>query len=48
MVLKVTDECINYDVCESEYPNSVISQGLDGFEIKPSKYSEYRGYFDES
>ena len=46
MALIITDECINCDVCEPECPNQAISQGLEIYEIDPSKCTECVGHFD--
>ena len=47
MALKITDECINCDVCEPECPNGAISQGDDIYEIDPSKCTECVGHYDQ-
>ena len=47
MALKITDECINCDVCEPECPNDAISQGVEFYEIDPHKCTECVGHFDE-
>ncbi len=46
MALKITDECINCDVCEPECPNQAISQGLDYYVIDPNLCTECVGHFD--
>ena len=46
MALMITDECINCDVCESECPNSAISEGEFIYEIDPAKCTECVGHFD--
>ena len=46
MALKITDECINCDVCEPECPNQAISQGLDYYVINPDLCTECVGHFD--
>ena len=46
MALKITDECINCDVCEPECPNKAISQGLDYYVIDPNLCTECVGHFD--
>ena len=46
MALKITDECINCDVCEPECPNGAISQGPEIYEIDPGKCTECVGHFD--
>ena len=47
MALKITDECINCDVCEPECPNGAIYQGADIYEIDPNLCTECVGHFDE-
>jgi ferredoxin len=47
MALMITDECINCDVCEPECPNEAISQGVEIYEINPSKCTECVGHYDE-
>jgi len=47
MALKITDECINCDVCEPECPNGVISQGIEIYVIDPKKCTECVGHFEE-
>ena len=46
MALIITDECINCDVCEPECPNQAIAQGVEIYEIDPSKCTECVGHFD--
>jgi ferredoxin len=46
MSLKITDECINCDVCEPECPNGAISQGPDVYVIDPSLCTECVGHYD--
>ena len=46
MALIITDECINFDVCEPECPNEAISQGPEIYEIDPAKCTECVGHFD--
>ena len=47
MSLKITDECINCDVCEPECPNDAIYQGEEIYEIDPKKCTECKGHFNE-
>lgn len=47
MALKITDECINCDVCEPVCPNQAITQGLEIYEIEPSRCTECVGHFSE-
>ena len=46
MSLKITDECINCDVCEPECPNGAISQGDEIYLIDPGKCTECVGHYD--
>ena len=46
MALKITDECINCDVCEPECPNQAISQGIEYYVIDPARCTECVGHFD--
>jgi ferredoxin len=46
MALKITDECINCDVCEPECPNQAIYYGPRIFEIQPDRCTECVGHFD--
>ena len=47
MALKITEECINCDVCAPECPNDAISQGEDIYVIDPHKCTECVGHFPE-
>lgn len=47
MALKITDECINCDVCEPVCPNNAIYQGETIFEINPNLCTECVGHFNE-
>lgn len=47
MALKITDECVNCDVCEPECPNQAIFQGETIYEINPNLCTECVGHFDE-
>jgi len=46
MALKITDDCINCDICEPECPNEAIYQGEFIYEIEPSKCTECVGHFN--
>ena len=46
MALKITDQCINCDVCEPECPNGAISAGEEIYVIDPMKCTECVGHFD--
>lgn len=47
MALKITDECINCDVCEPVCPNQAIFMGEEIYQIKPERCTECVGHFDE-
>ncbi|HWP94890.1 MAG TPA: YfhL family 4Fe-4S dicluster ferredoxin [Gammaproteobacteria bacterium] len=47
MALKITDECINCDVCEPVCPNHAISQGPEIYVIDPARCTECVGHFDK-
>lgn len=47
MALKITDECINCDVCEPVCPNEAIFQGPEIYEINPNLCTECVGHFAE-
>lgn len=47
MALKITEECINCDVCEPACPNTAIYQGELIYEIDPDRCTECVGHFDE-
>ncbi|HEX6928127.1 MAG TPA: YfhL family 4Fe-4S dicluster ferredoxin [Gammaproteobacteria bacterium] len=47
MALKITDECINCDVCEPVCPNDAIYQGVEIYEIDPNLCTQCVGHFDE-
>ena len=47
MALKITDQCINCDVCEPECPNQAISMGVEFYVIDPARCTECVGHFDK-
>jgi ferredoxin len=47
MALKITDTCINCDICEPECPNQAIYRGEVIYEIDPNRCTECVGHFDE-
>jgi ferredoxin len=47
MALKITEECINCDVCEPACPNEAISMGPEIYVIDPQRCTECVGHFDE-
>ena len=46
MALKITDLCINCDVCEPECPNHAISMGEEYYRIDPARCTECVGHFE--
>jgi ferredoxin len=47
MALKITDQCINCDVCEPECPNDAISMGEEFYRIDATRCTECVGHFDQ-
>ena len=47
MALKITDACINCDVCEPECPNHAISMGPEIYVIDSDLCTECVGHFDQ-
>jgi len=47
MSLKITDACINCDVCEPACPNGAIAQGPEIYVIDPARCTECVGHFAE-
>jgi ferredoxin len=46
VALKITDQCINCDVCEPACPNDAISMGPEIYVIDPRLCTECVGHFD--
>jgi ferredoxin len=46
MSLKITEVCVNCDVCEPVCPNKAISQGPEIYEIAPPLCTECVGHYD--
>lgn len=46
MALKITQDCINCDVCEPACPNQAIYQGVEIYEIDPERCTECVGHFN--
>jgi ferredoxin len=46
MALKITDVCVNCDVCEPVCPNKAISLGEIIYGIAPSHCTECVGHYD--
>ena len=47
MSLKITELCVNCDVCEPVCPNRAISQGAEIYEIAPNLCTECVGHHEE-
>lgn len=47
MALRITEECINCDVCEPECPNQAISMGAEIYVIDPARCTECVGHYGE-
>ncbi|MGI9264402.1 MAG: YfhL family 4Fe-4S dicluster ferredoxin [Gammaproteobacteria bacterium] len=47
MALKITDDCINCDMCTPECPNNAITMGLEIFEIDRVRCTECVGHHSE-
>ena len=47
MALKITDQCINCDVCEPECPNDAISMGPEIYVIDFRRCTECVGHFEQ-
>jgi ferredoxin len=47
MALKITDQCVNCDVCEPVCPNKAIFLGPEIYEIAPDLCTECVGHHDE-
>jgi ferredoxin len=45
MALRITDECINCDLCEPECPNGAIAQGEEVYVIDPHRCTECVGHY---
>jgi ferredoxin len=46
MALRITDQCVNCDVCEPVCPNKAIALGAVIYEIAPQLCTECVGHFD--
>lgn len=47
MALRITEACINCDVCAPACPNEAISPGERIYEIDPERCTECVGHYDE-
>ena len=48
MALKITEQCINCDVCEPECPNEAIYEGELHYLIDAKKCTECVGWYEEA
>jgi ferredoxin len=48
MAMKITEECISCEACESECPVEAISEGDTIYVIDPEVCVECVGYYDSS
>ena len=46
MALRITEQCVNCDVCEPECPNEAIFEGAEHYQINPGRCTECVGHFD--
>jgi ferredoxin len=46
MALKITEQCVNCDVCEPVCPNKAITAGAVIYEIAADRCTECVGHFD--
>jgi ferredoxin len=46
MALKITELCVNCDVCEPVCPNQAISMGPEIYEIAPARCTECVGHYE--
>lgn len=46
MALKITEACINCDVCAPVCPNEAIALGTSIYEIAPQRCTECVGHYD--
>ena len=46
MALRITEECINCDVCEPECPNQAIAEGEEFYVIDPDLCTECVGHYE--
>jgi len=47
VALRITEECINCDVCEPQCPNQAIYFGTEIYEIDPDLCTECVGHYGE-
>jgi ferredoxin len=46
VALRITERCINCDLCEPECPNGAIAQGEEFYVIDPGRCTECVGHFE--
>lgn len=46
MALRITELCVNCDVCAPECPNQAIFEGPEHYEIDPARCTECVGHHD--
>ena len=46
MALRITELCVNCDVCEAECPNHAIFEGPEHYQIDPVRCTECVGHHD--
>jgi len=46
MALRITEDCINCDMCVAECPNNAIAPGVGLYVIDADKCTECVGHFD--
>ena len=46
MAIRITEQCVNCDVCEPECPNEAIFEGPEHYQINPGRCTECVGHFD--
>lgn len=46
MALRITEQCVNCDVCEPECPNQAIFDGPLHYQIDPARCTECVGHFE--
>jgi ferredoxin len=47
VALRITDQCVNCDVCEPVCPNQAIAMGSEFYEIAADRCTECVGHQDE-
>ncbi|WP_100643745.1 YfhL family 4Fe-4S dicluster ferredoxin [Alteromonas facilis] len=47
MALRITEDCINCDLCPVECPNEAITMGSEIYQIDTDRCTECVGHYDE-